>query len=129
MSSNGTGRIFLAVVASYFLNVVLIVATDSVFLRWMPPKDSVLPLSYFVSDVVGQCIIQMLAGYVCRWIAGARTAALALLIATGVAIGGISLRYSWSAEPHWYSLVLLVIYSPCIWIGWTLRARLGKTSA
>ena len=124
MSSPGRGRIFLAVAASYFLNVVLIVATDSIFLRLMPPKNSALPLSYFVTDVVSQCIIQMLAGYICRRIAGARPVALATLIAIGILIGGVSLRYSWNAEPRWYGIVLFVVYSPCVWAGWATRTRL-----
>ena len=130
MSSNGTGRIFLAVAAGYLLNVVLIVATDSIFLRWMPPKGSVLPLSYFVTDVVSQCIIQMLAGYVCRWIGGAaQPISLAVLVALGILVGGVSLRYSWTAEPHWYGIALLVVYTPCVGIGWATRARLERTMA
>lgn len=125
--SNGTGRIFLAVAAGYLLNVVLIVATDSIFLRWTAPKGSVLPLSYFVTDVVSQCIIQMLTGYVCRWIGGAQPISLAVLVALGILIGGVSLRYSWTAEPHWYGIALLVVYTPCVWIGWATRARLERT--
>jgi hypothetical protein len=128
MSSKSAARIFLAVAAGYFLNVILIVATEAIFLRLMPPKTSVLPLTYFVTDVVSQCIIQMLAGYLCRWIAAGRPVALAILIAIGILVGGVSLRYSWNAEPHWYGSVLLVVYAPCIWMGWLARTHLERSA-
>ena len=37
MSSRNAGRIVLAVVVAYLLNIILIVAADLVFVKWMPP--------------------------------------------------------------------------------------------
>jgi hypothetical protein len=71
MSSKNAGRIVLAVVVAYLLNIILIVAADVVFLKLMPPVHSVARRSYWLADVLGQSVIQTVAGYVCCWIAPA----------------------------------------------------------
>ena len=129
MSSKNVGRIVFAVVVAYLLNIILIVATDIVFLKLMPPVHSVFRRSYLLTDLISQCIIQMVAGYVCCWIAGGRPGALAFLAVTGIVIGGFSLFHSWHSEPHWYGIALLAVYFPCLWLGWNLRSRSGAAAA
>jgi len=123
MSSKNASRILFAVVVAYLLNIILIVATDIAFLKLMPPVHSVPRRSYLLTDLISQCLIQTLAGYVCCWIARGRPSALALLAAIGIVIGGFSLFHSWQNEPHWYGIALLAVYPPCLWLGWTLRSR------
>ena len=123
MSTKNAGRIVLAVVVAYLLNIILIVAADIVFWKLMPPVHSVARRSYWFADVIGQSVIQTVAGYVCCWIARGRQSALALLAAIGIVIGGFSLFHSWQNEPHWYGIALLAVYFPCLWLGWNLRSR------
>jgi len=125
MSSRNAGRTGLAVIVAYLLNIILIVAADIVFLKLMPPVDSVPRRSYLLADLIGQSVIQTLAGYVCCWIARGQTGALAFLAAVGLVIGGFSLFHSWQNEPHWYGIALLAVYFPCLWLGWNLRSRRG----
>ena len=125
MSRRSPCRIVLAVVVGYLLNIILIVATDIIFLKLMPPVHSVPRRSYLHADLIGQCIIQTLAGYVCCWIARGRPSALVFLAALGIVIGGFSLFHSWQSEPHWYGIALLTVYFPCLWLGWNLRSRSG----
>ena len=129
MSSRNVGRIVFAVVATYLLNIILIVATDLVFLKLMPPVHSLPRRSYLLADLIGQCVIQTVAGYVCCWIARGRPMALALLAAMGIVVGGFSLFHSWPNEPHWYGIALLAVYFPCLWLGWNLRSRRGAEVA
>jgi predicted neutral ceramidase superfamily lipid hydrolase len=118
MPNRNTGRILLAVLAGYLANAALIAISEQLLGRYATRQH------YFIADVALQCFYQILAGYLCCLIAGAsRTSALASLIAIGMIIGTISLVASWNAEPHWYMLTLLAVYSPCIWIGWALRAQ------
>ena len=125
MSSKNGGRLGLAVVVAYLLNIILIVAADLVFLKLMPPVHSVLRRSYLLADLISQSVIQTVAGYVCCWIARGRPSALALLAAVGIVVGGLSLLHSWHNEPHWYGIALLAVYFPCLWLGWNLRSRQG----
>ena len=122
MSSKNAGRIGLAVVFAYLLNIILIAAADIVFLKLMPPVHSVPRRSYLVADLIAQSLIQTVAGYVCCWIARGRRSALALLGAVGIVLGGFSLFHSWHYEPHWYGIALLAVYFPCLWLGWNLRS-------
>lgn len=129
MSSRNAGRIVFAVIVAYLLNIVLIVATDIVFLKLMPPVHSLPRRSYLLADLIGQCGIQMVAGYVCYWIADGKPSALAFLATIGIVIGGFSLFHSWHNEPHWYGIALLAVYFPCLWLGWRLRSRSGAEAA
>ena len=129
MSSKNAGRIVLAVVVAYLLNIILIVATDLVFFKLMPPVHSVLRRSYLITDLMSQCVIQTVAGYVCCWIARGRPSALAFLGAIGIVVGGFSVWQSWQNQPHWYGIALLAVYFPCLWLGWNLRSRRGARVA
>ena len=129
MSSKSAGRIVFAAVVAYLLNIILIVATDIVFVKLMPPVHSVPRRSYLLADLIGQSVIQTVAGYVCCWIAGGRPSALAFLTAVGIVIGGFSVFHSWQSEPHWYGIALLAVYFPCLWLGWNLRSRRGAEIA
>jgi hypothetical protein len=44
----------------------------------------------------------------------------------GGVVGAASLLNSWTTEPHWYGIALLVTFPPCVWIGWIVRARIAR---
>ncbi len=112
------GRPFLAVVAGYAANAVLVVVTEQLLSRFF------IPTYYFVADLVTQCLSTIVGGYLCCLIAQqARRIAMAGLVGLGLLVGTVSLVTSWTAEPHWYGIALLSVYAPCVWIGGTLERR------
>lgn len=122
--SRSVGRILLAVLAGYAANALLIAGTEQL----LPMAFS--GTKYFVADVITQCLIQVASGYLCSRIAKAkRRSATIGLIAFGLLIGAVSVAASWHTEPHWYAVALLVVYAPCIWIGYRLDLRTGGTPA
>lgn len=116
-------RIFFAVVVAYLANALLIVGTEQLLARGFSATR------YFVSDVVTQSVIQVGCGYLCSSISNARPRpAIVGLIAIGFLVGGFSLAASWHADPHWYGIALLVVYAPCVWIGYRIE-RLHRVHA
>jgi hypothetical protein len=129
MSRAGIGRVVTAVVAAYLANAALVVASEELLSRAFPGVGSAPPLGYFVADLVSQCAYTIVAGYLCCAIAGpSRRAAMAGLIVLAALVGALSLALSWRAEPHWYGIALFAVFPPCVWIGWTLRARTTNAS-
>jgi peptidoglycan/LPS O-acetylase OafA/YrhL len=109
-------RIALAVFIGYVANALLIAAAEQVLVRAFSDTK------YFIADLVTQCLIQVACGYLCARISNT-TMALIGLIAVGLLVGAGSLAASWHLEPHWYAVTLLVVYSPCIWLGYGLALR------
>jgi len=129
MSRAGIGRALIAVIASYLVFVALVVATELFLSRLAPSFAAKQRLPHFVGDVVIQCLYTVLAGYMCCVIAQrSQRIAMAGLIGIGLVLGAVSLVTSWKSEPHWYGIVLYVVYAPCVWIGWTLRDRMFRFS-
>ena len=121
---SGLGRISLAVIAAYVVNVVFVIGADLALQRIIPAEGGNFPISYFGADILIQCVIEVIAGYVCCAIARkTERTALYTLILVGLVVGAISLWNSWGTEPHWYGVILLGIWVPFLWLGWVLRAR------
>jgi hypothetical protein len=124
MSTGNIGRITLAIVVGYVADAILIVATEYLFSRLVPGVEAAPPLYYLVIDLITQCVYTVIGGYLCCIVAQpSRRAAMAGLMALGVLVGTASVVTSWKTEPHWYGIALLVVYPPCVWMGWKLRAR------
>jgi hypothetical protein len=118
------GRIILAIVVGYVTDAILVAATEYLFSRLVPGVEAAPPRYYFVVDLITQCLYTVIGGFLCCMVAQpSRRAAMAGLMALGVLVGTASLVTSWNTEPHWYGIALLVVYSPCVWMGWKLRAR------
>ena len=112
------------VVGAVALNAILVGVTEVLLWTSMRRIGGKLPGKYYIIDLVCQCCFTVVGGYLCC--ATARPAgrgALFGLIALGMLIGGLSLPSSWTREPHWYRVALLVVWGPCVWIGWTVRSR------
>jgi hypothetical protein len=112
-------RIVLAVFVGYLANVLLIASAEQLLVRVFSDAK------YFVADVVTQCLIQVSCGYLCTRISNTRVAVVSL-ITIGLLVGTFSLALSWHVDPHWYAIVLLVVYPPCVWIGY--RIAIGHRS-
>jgi hypothetical protein len=120
MSRGSIGRVILAVLGGYIANAILVAATEQLLSLLIPGVGATPPFYYFVFDVISQCLYTVAGGFLCCLIAGpSQQAALAGLIALGVLVGTVFLVGSWKTEPHWYGIALVVVYSPCVWIGWT----------
>ena len=119
--SNGTvGRVLIAVGSSY-LGFGLMVAVTEQIVSFATTKSAEKFPAYLVADVITQCLYLTGAGYLCAVIARSHRFAIVFLTALGLLVGSFSLVTSWKSEPHWYSVTLLVTYSPCLWLGWALR--------
>ena len=115
-------RTLLAVLAGYGANAVLVVVTEQVLPKFMQGK------SYLVTDLITQCVYEVVAGYVCCLVSERpkRKLAVFVLIGLGLLIGTISVVAYWNAEPYWYQIGLLFVWAPCVWIGYVLADRTTK---
>lgn len=115
-------RTILPVLAGYGANAVLVAATETVLPKFMRGT------SYFLTDLITQCLYEMVAGYICCLVAERpkRRLAVLVLIGVGLLIGTISVVASWNAEPYWYQIGLLLVWAPCVWIGYVLADRTPK---
>jgi hypothetical protein len=125
-SGTNIGRIILAFSAGYLFNGLLVALSEMALSRLIPSSHSSPPLSYFVIDLLTQCLYTIIAGYLCCLIATpCNPAAMMGLAALGILVGSISLASSWRSEPHWYGAVLLAVFPLCVWIGWKIRKRIS----
>jgi hypothetical protein len=118
--ATGIRRTVLAIALGYILNVILVAIAETLL------TDATAGTTYFVADIVIQCVIEVAAGFVCSRVAYpfARRSMLGLTI-LGLLIGALSLVLSWGREPLWYGITLLAVWSPCVWIGHRLQLRLS----
>ena len=131
MPKASVGRVIAAVVAGWIANAILTGATE--LLLWTSmrsPGGQHHPDKYYVIDLICQCGYTVFGGYLCCMIASpARRAALLGMICLGLAVGGLSMPSSWPREPHWYRIILLLEWAPCVWIGWRLRSHRAVATA
>ena len=124
------GRIILAVAAGYIVDGILVALTEQLLSLRAPGVAATRPLSYFVVDLISQCLYTVVGGYLCCAIARPDLrAAMAGLMGLGGLVGALSLVLSWKTEPRWYGIGLLAVYPPCVWIGWTLKGRANGQSS
>ena len=119
-------RFIASVAAGYLGTGVLIVLTDLAFAALTPGFKSISPppLYYFVTSLVTDTVYSVAGGYLCAVIAraAARKAAIGVIV-VGELMGLVSTVALWGTAPHWFSLGLLAIYPPAVWIGAQLRLR------
>lgn len=109
MSGRSIKRITLAIVVGYAANGILVVVSEQLLLLHSQNLAATQP-SYFVVDLITQCLYTVVGGYLCCAIAGpVQRAAMTGLIGLGVFVGAVSLVTSWKTEPQWYGIALL----PC----------------
>lgn len=117
MSKTRIIRIASAVIAAYVVNAILVVVTNQLLSSMA--ADAKRHFQFLVIDLLSQCFYTIVAGYLCAAIAGPlRHRAIASLIGLGLTVGTFSLVTSWNREPHWYSISLLLVYAPCVWVGY-----------
>jgi hypothetical protein len=120
------GRIIAAALAGYVAIGLLVVTTDKIIEALVPgfAMMTLRPLTYYVVSLATDFVYTIVGGYLCCVIARdrCRTATLALIVA-GELIGIASQVKLWNTVPHWFGIVLVLIYPPAIWIGSRLRSR------
>jgi hypothetical protein len=126
------GRNILAAVAGYFAIGVLVVLTDQVF-SWAIPGFGTMampPVFYFVSSLVTDFVYSAVGGFVCSAIArrGSKTATMILVVA-GEAIGLAVAIARWQVMPHFFVLILLVLYPLGIFLGSAIQRRKAGVTA
>ncbi len=124
MPKASVGRVIAAVVAGWVVNAILVGVTEVLLWTSMRGPGGKFQGKYYIIDLIFQCGYTVLGGYLCCVIAGAtRRAAMFGMMALGLLIGGLFLPSSWAREPHSYRIALLVVWVPCVWIGWRLRSQ------
>ncbi len=124
MPATTRARAIAAILVSYAANALLVGISEMFLSRVFATTANSPTRSYYIVDLISQCVYGGIIGYICRIIArGPSRLAIGGLIALGLVIGSISVQASWNAEPHWYAVTLLAIYAPCVWLGWALRGR------
>ncbi|SRR5579875_4166892 len=122
MSRASWGRVVVAVVLGYIANTVLVIAGE--LLLPLLTSGTGGSSHYYTIDLVGQSLCTIAAGYLCCVVAGlAEWRAMVGLMVLGLLIGSAFLARSWSAEPHWYVVGLLLVFPPCVWVGWIIRQK------
>jgi hypothetical protein len=113
-----TRKIIFAIFVAYVANALLIAGTEQLLARAFSDTK------YFVADVVTQSVTQVGCGYLCSLISNARPwPAIVGLISIGLLVAGFSLAASWHADPHWYGIALILVYAPCVWMGYRMERR------
>ena len=115
-----------AVAAGYAVIGVLVVAADQVFAAMIPGFNSMKlpPLYYFWASLFTDSLFTILGGYLCARIAREKAwGAMLGLMAFGELMGVASAAREWSLVPHWFSLALMLVYPPMVWLGYTIRTR------
>jgi len=117
-----------AVVGSYLLSIVLVLATDPLLMRLFPgdyvrgrvPSDAVL-----ITSTALFVVISILCASLCARFAPSRAAQHVLwffIIGEAMGIGSTILNWS-KGWPHWYFLSWLLTWPVSCWIGLVLGGR------
>jgi hypothetical protein len=120
------GRIIVAAIVGYVAIGVLVVTTDKVIEAIIPGFATleVRPLFYFFVSLATDFLYSIVGGYLCCVIARDRCRNATLVLLIGGEIIGIASQIAlWRTVPHWFAIVLLLLYPPAIWIGSSLRSR------
>jgi hypothetical protein len=126
-------RSIAAVLAGYISIGILVVLTDKA-VAGMNPGDwspgHPVPTHYFVVSLFTAPLYSVFGGWLCALIAKVKARHCILgLIVFGEIMGVASAVMTWSAAPHWYTLGLLVLYPPCVFLGGWLYSRTGMRKA
>lgn len=118
MPRSKVGRTVVAVLMGYVLYGVIVAVVEWIFLRQVTTPRA------HVFDVVLHCAGAVLGGLVCTGAAEEpRWVAVAWLTGIGLLFKAIFALNAWNTEPHWYCIALLLVYAPCVWIGWALARK------
>jgi hypothetical protein len=112
------GRIAVAVLMGYVVYGIVVAVVEWLVLRHM------LGAHFYAPDLVLHGLGAVVGGLVgsgfaapSRWIGAAG------MTVVGLIFKAIGLVVAWKLEPHWYGIALMVVYVPCVWIGWAIVER------
>lgn len=123
-----------AVVGSYLLSVVLVIATDPLLSRLFPGdfvRGRVPSNTPLIASTTLFVLISILCAWLCARFAPSRGARHVLwFFVIGEVMGIVATIPNWSRGwPHWYWLSWLVAWPVCCWIGLQLAGRRGYSPA
>lgn len=119
-------RSVASVVLSYIVVYGIVSLSDPVLMHFFPGqyvRGQVPPvfLLWISTAVFG--LASILGGWMCVRIAPFRAGGhLFVLFLLGELVGGYFTWQRWGSWPHWYSLVWLIVWPVCLWLG-GLRRR------
>jgi hypothetical protein len=113
-------RSILAIILGFAIIGVFVTATDQLFALALPGFEQlpVKPDKYYLISLVTSSLYSVIGGWTCAWIAkrNIRQHAIALVI-LGELAGIAALVALWNIVPHYYTLLLLVLYPPAVMLG------------
>ena len=120
------GRSVLAIVAGFFVVVILSIGTDVVLhqLGIFPPLGQRMADRLFVWATIYRTLYGILGSYITARLAPDRPMWHAMVGAViGMILGSVGAAVTWNKDlgPHWYSIALVVTGIPCAWIGGRIR--------
>jgi hypothetical protein len=112
-------RTIAGVVCGYLVTGMLIFGTDSAAgAMFGKDQNGMGPHWYLGVSILTGALYALLGGFVCTLIARERPRqALIALLIVGELVGVASTAAYWGKVPLWYSLGLLIVYPPAVWLG------------
>ena len=121
-------RSVASVVLSYIVVFGIVRCSDPILAHFYPGqyvRGTVPPVFLLWISTAVFMLASILGGWLCVRIAPFREAGhLFVLFLLGELVGGYFSWQMWSTWPHWYSLVWLIAWPVCLWLG-----GLGKRTA
>lgn len=122
-------RSAVAVALAYIVVFAIVMCSDPILSRIFPGQyvaGAVPPLFLLWTTTAIFALASILGGWICVRMAPSKpsTHLLALFI-LGEALGLVFTALNWGKWPHWHSLVWLVVWPVCIWIGALGRRSTG----
>jgi hypothetical protein len=114
-------RSILAVLVPYVIVFIVVMLTDVVLNRIFPTvyvEGKVPPVGLLWVSTGIYAVASLFAGWLCVRLAPARAGLhLLILFLLGEAFGGYTTVLAWDKQPHWVSIVWLIIWPVALWIG------------
>lgn len=116
-----TVRSVASVVVSYVVVYTIVILSDPVLTHFFPTQyvaGKVPPTFLLWISTAVFAVASTIGGWLCAIIAPSRTGHhLVALFILGEGVGLFFTWRMWGQWPHWYSLVWLLVWPVCLWIG------------
>jgi len=125
-------RSFASVLVSYIVVFLIVFLSDPVLAHLFPGqyvRGQVPPATLLWIDTAIFAAASIVGGWLCALMAPSRPGMhLFLLFLIGEMLGVATTIASWNKWPHWHSLVWLLLWPVCLWLGALGRRGSRRTS-
>lgn len=122
-----------AIVVTYVVVYGIVFASDPILTMLFPGRyvAGQVPPLFLLWVVTGIFVLaSILGGWLCILLAPSRPGLhLLVLFLVGEVIGLAFTVHNWPTWPHWYSVLWLIVWPVCLWIGAWIRSRRGISGA